>query len=232
MPGFFDIEQPKEKKAPSPSTPDLKQAGVILDALELFLGEDPSRTYLSCINIKKAPQGRFVLEATDSFSVLRVFLDEGQFRAWLDAVKSRTARPEALDEVAGVDGFPLDDRGLLWCPRKQFELGCSDTCGWVTGERFPYPDLDRFIPRDLPHGPGDRESVRPFIAFAQLARVEKLYRLLDIPELTYSNFHFGGPQSPTLEHNVVTPDDSRAGNNGWTIEYELVVMPCTVKNWM
>ena len=93
MPGFFDIEQPKEKKVPSPSTPDLKQAGVILDALELFLGEDPSRTYLSCINIKKAPQGRFVLESTDSFSVLRVFLDEGQFRAWLDAVKARTARP-------------------------------------------------------------------------------------------------------------------------------------------
>ena len=233
MPGFFDIEQPKEKKVPSPSSPDLKQARVVLEALELFLGEDPARYYLSFINIKKVAE-RYILEATDSFSVLRVFLDEGQFRAWLEVAKTECTRPEALDEVAGTDGYPLDDRGLLWAPPKMRAKmsGAWETCGWMSRDKVPYPDLDKFIPRDLPHGPGDRENIRPFIAFKQLARVAELYRLLDLDgEMTYSNFHFGGMTSPTLEHNVVAPDDSRAGNNGWTIEYELLVMPCKARGW-
>lgn len=215
MSGFFDIPDPKQSQADAGEVP-----GKILEALSLFCSLEKDRPYLGYIHIKRKNNGEpSFAEATDRFGVLRFSLEEPQLRALLDAM----AR-------SGPPGDKIPDEGfqhLYWMPPKIARLQ-GGVSGFSTGVDYPTVALDKSLARAFPHGPADREHVRPFIAFAQQERVSKLYRLLEPRSITYSNFKFGGIADPTVEDRIVED----LGEDPWKrLYFQLLVMPAVPETW-
>ena len=188
--GFFDIPLSKGvkqslKEAPVQMTAQIQWTRNLLDALVLCTGTECKHD-LHCIHVKHLPSGKYQVEATDSYILLRVLLED-----------------EHIASLSALTGQAWDiDSEAFWLPadraRKQHrEEGWDMTAG-------AWPDIDRVIPNQFKHGPSCRE-LRPWFTFEMLQRVQKVYRLLDIPDPYYRHYWFNDIYEATCDRREIYP---------------------------
>ena len=195
--GFFEMPRELERKAPV-VTPMMAnyEAGIwmvgLLDALELCTTSKKGQAqFKRYIHVKKCLD-RWQVEATDGDIALRVLLDKEHIAAMSNA----TGRDWAIDG----EGLYLRGSGFV-----------TDDC--------QFPNMDRWLAAQYPHGPDSRE-MRPLFTFDMLERVHKVYRLLDIEDASYRHYWFTTPESPTVDRRDIYP--ACMGQ----VPMLLLVMPC------
>jgi len=195
--GFFDIPDKVGKssleRGPVETTVQAKWAMGLLNALELCTTSDKGQQlFKRYIHVKKYLTDRWQVEATDGNIALRVMLEQEH----IDAMSSATGTP-----------WDIDDEGM-WLKGT----------GWDAAD-VPYPNMDRWLAAQYPHGPACRE-MRPLFTFDMLDRVHRVYRLLGIEDASYRHYWFTTPESPTVDRRDIYPACMSQ------VPMMLLVMPC------